>query len=157
MRIVWSRAIACVLGLALYSCAAQKPLSSSECTREYGQARGVKDGKSSRQPDLSFLQGCNDESRATALAAYRDSFEISKAKRDKEEEESPEAKALKPPSILPARDPAGETWVCEVEASSKVFTGTGLSREEALGLARSTCVSHFQASYCTESSCKKDL
>ncbi len=153
----WSRAFALVLGLALYSCAGQRPISSAECTRESGQARGLKDGKGARNPDLSFLQGCSDESRSAALSAYRDSYEAAKAKRVKEELEEAEAAALKPPAILPGREPAAAGWVCEVEASSKVFTGTGLSREEALSLARNTCVSHFQASICTESSCRKNL
>lgn len=55
------------------------------------------------------------------------------------------------------RDPAAAGWVCEVEARSKVFTGAGGTREEALGSARASCGSHFQASYCTKADCKQSL
>lgn len=50
---------------------------------------------------------------------------------------------------FPEREPATISWACELEANAKVFTGVGLSRDEALHSARSTCGSHFQASYCT--------
>lgn len=147
-----------ICAAALNSCA-KKPMLQDDCNRETGQARGLKDGRAARGPDLSFLQGCTDEARASSLAAYRESYEAARAKKVKgdEGEEVESAQPLKPPAILPGREPAAESWVCEVEANSKVFTGTGLSREEALGLARGTCSSHFQASYCTESSCKKNL
>jgi hypothetical protein len=45
-------------------------------------------------------------------------------------------------------------WVCEVEASSKIFTGVGSSRDEAFRSARDTCAFHFQTSYCTRAECK---
>ncbi len=157
MRHFWWRGFALLLGFALYSCAGQKPILGSDCNREMGQARGVRDAKQGRDPDLSFLQSCQDEARSVAFTAYRESFESTKAKMEKEAKAVLPAPGLKPPSVLPGRDPAGDAWVCEVEANSKVFTGTGLSQEEALGLARSTCVSHFQASHCTEASCKKNL
>jgi hypothetical protein len=42
-----------------------------------------------------------------------------------------------------------------VEARSKVFTGTGGTRAEALGSARETCGSHFQASLCNKADCRQ--
>ncbi len=153
MRLVWSFAV-CV---ALYSCAAQKASSpQQDCTREMGAARGTKDGKAGKGPDLSFLQACVEESRAVSLSSYRDAFEAAKSKRvkeEKEEEAAPVAATLTPAG----RQPAAQNWVCEVEANSKIFTGTGISKDEALGSAKSTCVSHFQPSNCTFAECKQNL
>jgi len=148
MRFFWSLA-AC---LALYSCAAQKAtLPQQDCTRELGMARGMKDGKAGKKPDFSFLQECFGEARNISLKAYKESFEGTKAKRNRDEETSPVDSVLSPAT----REPANHNWVCEVEAYSKVFTGSGLSKEEALGSARSTCVSHFQASNCSDSDCRR--
>jgi hypothetical protein len=155
MRFVWSLAVC----LALYSCAAQKASSpQQDCTREMGAARGAKDGKSGKVPDLSFLQACVEESRALSLSSYRDAFETAKAKRLKEEIEKESAAAPTAVTFTPAgRQPAAQNWVCEVEANSKIFTGTGISKDEALGSAKSTCVSHFQPSNCTSVECKQNL
>lgn len=46
------------------------------------------------------------------------------------------------------------SWVCEVESSSKIFTGVGISETEAAGAARSTCSSHFQARSCERAECR---
>lgn len=157
MRLSKSFALAFALCATLYSCA-KKPQLQAECSAEQGRSRALKDVRSSRGPDLSFLQGCTDEARSAALSAYRESFETAKARKGKGEAEvEDEATALKAPSILPAREPAAEAWVCEIEANAKIFTGTGISRDEALMLAQKTCGSHFTASYCTESNCKKSL
>jgi ribosomal protein L16/L10AE len=48
-------------------------------------------------------------------------------------------------------------WVCEVEASQKIFTGMGVSQEEASKAAHTTCASHLQASYCRKTECKENL
>lgn len=45
-------------------------------------------------------------------------------------------------------------WVCEVESSSKVFTGVGSTRDEASVQARGSCSSHFQARSCAKAECK---
>lgn len=157
MRLSRSFALAFSLCAVLYSCA-KKPQLQAECSAEQGRARALKDVRSSRGPDLSFLQGCTDEARSAALSAYRESFEAAKARKGKGEAEPvTEAEALKAPSVLPTRDLAAEAWVCEIEANSKIFTGTGVSRDEALTLAKKTCGSHFASSYCTETSCKKTL
>lgn len=153
MRVLWCLAV-CV---ALYSCAAQKGASpQQDCTRESGNQRGLKDGKNGRSPDLSFLQGCVEESRNVSLAAYRDAYETAKNKRLKEEHE--ELSAPMDAAMLPAgRQPATQSWVCEVEAGSKIFTGTGISKDEALGSAKSTCVSHYQPANCTAAECRQNL
>ena len=161
MRQSRSFALAFALCAVLFSCA-KKPLLQADCSAEQGRSRALKDVRSARGPDLSFLQGCSDESRNAALSAYRDSFEAAKARKGKGEPEADaeadtELEALKAPSVLPAREPATEAWVCEIEANSKIFTGTGISRDEALMLAKKTCGSHFTSSYCTESNCKKSM
>jgi hypothetical protein len=153
----------------LSGCAAFHP-TTLECSRETARERGLKDGASGRRADSSFLKTCNADSRAPALGAYREGFETTrpkhKASREEsdEEDDAVETLSVKPvavPSALPAprpvREPSALSWVCEVEANSKVFTGVGGTREEALGSARSTCGSHFQASYCTKADCKQSL
>jgi|GEM_PF-4468623 len=153
MRLLWSLAVCA----ALYSCAAQKgPSPQQDCTREAGALRGAKDGKNGRNPDLSFLQSCVEESRHVSLSAYRDAYESAKNKRIKEEREELVAPMAGP--LLPVgRQPAMQSWVCEVEAGSKIFTGTGISKDEALGSAKSTCVSHYQPSNCTTAECRQNL
>jgi hypothetical protein len=155
MRFLWCLALC----LALFSCAAQKAsVPTQDCARDSSGARGSRDGKAGRLPDLSFLQYCaTAEARGQALQAYREAFEAARPKRAKDHHE--ESLALPIGSLPPVgREPATpHNWVCEVEANSKVFTGSGPSKEEALGLARSTCVSHFQASNCADSECKQNL
>lgn len=117
--------------------------------------RGTRDGAAARQPqDLLFLDDCASGSSAAATQAYRDSFASARAKRMRELADA-EA-AAKAAAEAKARG-AGAAWMCEVEASSKIFTGTGRSREEALGSARSTCGSHVEASYCSKAECKKTM
>lgn len=139
---------------ALFSCSAQNVVVLQECSREAGVARGARDGKAGRNADLSFLQNCSPENQSVASVAYREAFDAAKARRNKVESNELGSAAMAAPV---GREPAGQRWVCEVEANSKVFTGTGISRDEALGSAKSTCVSHFQASNCTQSECKQSL
>lgn len=140
---------------ALYSCAAQNVDLIPECSREAGLSRGARDAKAGRASDTGFLENCLPENRAAGIAAYREAFEAAaKTKRVKEDAESAITTAA---SLPPSRKPAAQSWVCEVEANSKIFTGSGASKAEALGAAKSTCVSHFQPSYCNESECKQNL
>ena len=64
-------------------------------------------------------------------------------------------KKRKPSSV--ARMPVFPAWVCEVEASAKIFTGVGASAEEASRAAQKNCSTHFQASSCQQTECSRSL
>ncbi len=152
MRFFWCLAV-CV---ALYSCSHKPAAPSTDCSRELGQSRGIRDGKSGKSPEIAFFQTCSDDSRAAAVGAYRDAYETARIKRSKEDAEAflvPAAATL----TAAGREPAAQSWVCEVEAGSKIFTGTGISKDEALGSAKATCVSHNHPSSCDSAECKQNL
>ncbi|HEY8279459.1 MAG TPA: hypothetical protein VIH99_07550 [Bdellovibrionota bacterium] len=99
------------------------------------------------------MKYCTPSTRAPAIAAYHEGFESGRSRREKEKAEVGEG----PHTDARERKPATLPWVCEVEASSKVFTGVGNTRDQALGSAMENCGSHFQASYCAEAECKQNL
>lgn len=71
-----------------------------------------------------------------------------------------EAKLRRPPASRVTDGyglPSSSAWVCEVEASEKIFTGIGSSKTDALDAALNTCASHLQASYCQKTECKTNL
>ena len=175
MKISWKIALWMPL---LASCAAMRPSTLQNCSREAALAHGVKEGASSHKADLSFLPSCSPESRGAALAAYREGFKSGRSSRIREkrepsaqetaeegeeqssgEAEAPLDAATMAGLLLPGslKEVAAVSWVCEVEAESKVFTGVGVTRDEALGSARATCGSHIQASNCTKADCKQNL
>jgi hypothetical protein len=157
MRLVVRVGFLILLPTALFSCAS-KPVQNMECSIELARKFALRDARNGERLDLSFLQGCSAETRSAALEAYKESYEASKRKRAKEKSaQSVGDESLSAPSIVPIREPEQESWVCEIEANAKIFTGTGLSRDEALSLAKKTCGSYFAASSCTESNCKKSL
>ncbi len=156
MKIAWI----CACSLIFFSaCAGLRQSTAIDCSREASQSRGVKDGASGHGPQLSFLHSCSIESRSSAQFAYREGFEEGRAQREPEFEkiESEIAFPLTNLDPSPVRKPAADSWVCEVEAQSKVFTGIGGTRDEALVSARSNCGSHFQASSCNKADCKQSF
>lgn len=164
----------CVVVL-LTSCAGARHSVQIECTREAALARGQADGAAGHKSHLSFTHSCTPETRELAVAAYKEGFQSARPKRkaalsaareeadtaevaELEDENSDTQLALEPlPSPAAARSPSALSWVCEVEASSKIFTGVGGTQTEALGSARANCGSHFQSSYCTKSDCRQAM
>lgn len=49
------------------------------------------------------------------------------------------------------------SWVCEVEGASRIFTGVGLTAEEAVVAAKNTCGSHLRATFCKQTECRQLL
>jgi hypothetical protein len=174
-KIAW-KIIACALLVS--GCAATHPSALVDCPRDPALARGVRDGASGHRASTGFLHFCTPESRAAALSAYREGFAQShpkvkkaslapadaNAKEDAEDSDDETAGVAADPATAPAlpltppvREPSAISWVCEVEANSRVFTGVGQSQDEAVRSARETCGSHFQASYCTKADCKQNM
>jgi hypothetical protein len=165
---VWMRVwggLAIGVSVLLSGCASFTHSTLVDCTREAALSRGAKDGAAGRKIHLQFTRACTSATRELAAAAYREGFESSRPKRKPgltalkeiaEDEELADSESLLPlPS--PMRAPSAISWVCEVEASSKVFTGVGITQTQALGSARANCGSHFQASYCTKSDCRQNM
>jgi hypothetical protein len=159
---VWG-GVAIGISVLLSGCAGITHSTLADCTREVALSRGMKDGAAGRKTYLQFTRSCTPATRDLAVAAYREGFELSRPKRkagvtaqkeEVEDEEQAESELLLP---SPVRAPSAISWVCEVEASSKVFTGVGVTQTQALGSARAHCGSHFQASYCTKSDCRQTL
>lgn len=151
--------------LFLAGCANNRPIAVEKCNRENSFTLGMRDGTSGRTPSYVFLNDCPPASRSSALSAYQEGFNAGRS-RVKALKISPEQERFEenganlrvgPLPAEPVRQPSNLSWVCEVEANSKIFTGVGLSREEALGSARATCGSHFEASYCEKADCKESL
>jgi hypothetical protein len=161
MRLIWVGALCAVL----FSCALQNQAELHECPRDSYFSRGAKDASLGRPLDLSFSPSCTSGSRVDAIAAYRDGFASQHPVLVMADQS--EAAPAVPVGPAPAMDeaesppalraPASPSWVCEVESNSKIFTGVGATREEALGSARATCGSHFQAAYCSKADCKQNL
>jgi hypothetical protein len=157
MRFLWVGAACAVL----YSCALQHQVVVRDCARDQSYARGAREASQGRALDLGFSHSCSPASRVDAIAAYRDGYDSVKPHPAEETASAELATGENAPASVEAsavlRGPAATAWVCEVEANSKIFTGVGATRDEALGSAKSTCGSHFQASYCNKSDCKQSL
>lgn len=126
-----SLAIALALPLILVGCATVK--KPNTCDEKASFAQGQKDAQSG----YAFSSACD----GAAERAYRAGFESRKKR--------------KPSSV--ARMPVFPAWVCEVEASTKIFTGVGASAEEASRAAQKNCSTHFQASSCQQTECSRGL
>lgn len=153
MKFFCLAALGAALSLVITGCAGQRAPSLGECSPMLASVRGRDDGAAGRNREASFLHACRPESRPGARAAYRDAWETARAEREVESEDGDASPIL----ATPARSPAAASWVCEVEANAKIFTGVGESREEALVSARSTCGSHFRAAYCGQADCKQNI
>jgi hypothetical protein len=125
--------LAFVLALLLASCATVN--KSNTCGEKASFARGVKDAETG----AAFMPLC----KGSGERAYREGFESHRTKRR--------------PGSVSRRLPIFPAWVCEVEASLKVFTGVGASVEEATRSAQETCSTHFQASNCQQTECSRSL
>ena len=172
------------VALLLSGCAASQLEISPRCYSEEAFSAGARDGAEGKKASFAFARQCPLDLRKEAIGAYRRGFEANRPRKktvklqkdEKEEkedleisdaevelEENSPAQAGEPVSMpptavpLPVRDPNGLSWVCEVEASSKIFTGVGVTKDEALGSAKANCGAHFQASYCTKADCKQNL
>lgn len=140
--------------LALVGCATSRVKDSSECARRTAFQRGVSDATMEKLVTYAPPKSCQGDARAQLFLSYHEGFESVRARRL--------AQGRGPAGTLRVKDgygvPSGKrSWVCEVEASQKIFTGEGLSRQEAVSAARNTCSSHFQSSYCRKAECKKSL
>lgn len=122
-------AIALALPLLLVGCATVK--KPNTCDEKASFARGIKDA----QGGTAISSDCS----GPAAWAYRAGYDSRKKRQ---------------PS---SRNPAFPAWVCEVEASAKVFTGVGASADEASRAAQKTCSTHFQASSCLQTECTRSL
>lgn len=159
MKFAWVGAFCVIL---LSSCALTRQSSLPRCSRDASFSRGAKDGVSGHNFEQAFLRSCSPESRGAARLAYREGFGASHVREEgKIKLEKIEVTGEILPEIFSISSPLPESasiaWVCEVEANSKIFTGVGGTRDEALGSARSTCGSHFRASYCQKSDCRQNL
>lgn len=137
---------------ALAGCATGRGRVVDDCSRRAAFQRGVGDGTLARSPGYGPPGACSAEA-SLLRQAYREGYESVRSRR-----------------LGAGRGPAGgrvadgyglpssrKAWVCEVEASEKIFTGIGTSQEEAYTLAHSTCSAHFQSSYCQKTECKANL
>lgn len=124
--------MAFALAVLLASCATVK--KTNQCDEKVSYARGAKDAESG----AAFAPLCKGE----AESAYREGFESRRKRR---------------PASLTRRMPIVAGWVCEVEASSKIFTGVGSSAEEASRSAQATCSTHSQSDSCSQTECSRSL
>lgn len=144
------------LGLSLSACATAPrpatPVISAFCSKDASRERGFSDARDGTARDTAFLRLCASGERDAYLRAYRDGYEA--GRRKAHEVARPELNNSVPlPSL--GRNLASPEWVCEVEASAKIFTGVGPTRSDADRSARETCGAHFQASYCSQSDCRQ--
>ncbi len=151
MKFAWMFALSAFL---FSGCAITRYSDAQPCSRENSLARGQKDAASGKNQEAAFLKSCGAETRAAAQVAYREGFENYRSKKAAGKSELAEEEAAELPV---ARAPANLSWICEVEANSKVFTGVGASQEEARGSAKASCGSHVQASYCEKADCKQAM
>lgn len=128
----------------LAGCAAvPRQASPQECEGRGGYERGLRDASEGRARDGAFARLCPNP--GAALAQYRQGYSLGREKT----QAAAKAIAFRLPQAV--KEPS---WVCEVESSSKIFTGVGFSEVEATRAAQSTCSSHFQARSCERAECK---
>lgn len=154
MNKVWWAIALCTL---VVSGCARMRANSTTCTRDAAYMQGTRDASAGSSKEDEFQISCTVSTKDIARKAYREGFNATRAKhraKNKTSEFDAEEALLDLPET---RTPAGEEWICEVEASSKIFTGMGGNRDEALKSARSSCGSHLQASSCEKADCKKSL
>lgn len=133
------------LTLVFSGCASVRP-EPDYCQAKESYDRGARDAAQGLPANPDFIRFCKDTQLGT-LESYHNGYESQR----RIAPVAPPAPLARP--VLARKN----TWVCEVEASRKVFTGVGASQDEALRSAKDTCGSHFQASYCTQTECKQSL
>jgi len=140
------------LFLVLASCATTRPAEPDFCQPQISFTKGKQDAQAGIPASAAFTRLCSPKSSPLALLRYREGYEQARlAKRQK----SLANLELLSREVEPLPEPT--TWVCEVEAAAKVFTGVGGSLEEATRSAKDTCGAHFQSSSCTQTECKQSL
>lgn len=143
------RLIAClVASSSAFSCAAWRTQPRPECAEAHAFQRGVSDATTGGA--LGLVESCPESDRARLQKSYRAGYESIQAHRLAERRAIAAVERTTTETAKP-------TWVCEVEASQKIFTGVGQSHDEAMRSARSNCGAHFQASSCQQAECSKKL
>jgi len=151
-----------VLVAFLASCArhpsVEKENDTSVCENQKAFRLGVEDGEEGKQMRDLRLKECGEVAFPALRKRYRNGYELGKARaRSKKEQSSGPIPMVETTKTKKNLDQA-PSWICEVEASSKVFTGVGQSESAALKAAQDTCGAHFQAKECSEfSECRQSL
>jgi hypothetical protein len=128
----------------------------AHCDPQKAFRRGVEDGEANTTLDAKFFQSCPDDQLPVIKKRYRNGYVLGKARAKARQKNGKATKAA--PNEAVAKESSAPSWVCEVEASSKVFTGVGQSEAEALKGAQDTCGAHFQAKECSENlDCRQSL
>lgn len=160
MRAILTRS-AQVLALVavVTSCARHPSVGRDEyslCENQKAFRLGVEDGEEGQQMRVTKLKDCGESAYPALAKRYRNGYELGKARAKAKREQT-----STPVPMLEARKKDLDqppSWICEVEASSKIFTGVGQSEGGALKEAQDNCGAHFQAKECSESSeCRQSL
>lgn len=142
------------LALGLSACASLPQGEPEFCEATQSYLRGQRDAQQGNPASTAFTGLCSEENISSALKQYREGYGAARsAQRQKSLAAIEELEANRTLQSVPA----APAWVCEVEASAKVFTGVGGSLEEATRSAKDTCGAHFQSSSCTQTECKQNL
>jgi len=149
MRKVWLL----LLALSLSACATVRKAELVPCGNAESYERGLTDALQGIPASTAFTQLCTSETIAVSVKKYKEGFAHGRANRKARAAATSEANVSRALQTLPS-SPA---WICEVEASAKVFTGVGGSLEEATRSAKDTCGAHFQSSSCQQTECKQNL
>lgn len=142
-----------LLALSLSACATVRKAELESCGNLESYNRGVSDAEQGIPASTAFARLCTSETMASGIKKYREGFAQGRTNLKMRAAAANEASANRVLQTLPS-SPA---WVCEVEASAKVFTGVGGSLEEATRSAKDTCGAHFQSSSCQQAECKQNL
>lgn len=138
----------CVIAVIVISGCAVQPTSVSSipaiCDEAKSLQRGKREAEAGQLPSLAAFKSCPAKEREAYHRAYKKGYESVKGN---SEALSVEKISLNAPS----------SWVCEIEANSKVFTGVGYSQEEAMQSAKKTCGAHMQSSSCGATECRSSL
>ncbi len=138
----------CVIAVAVISSCAAQPTSISVtpsiCDETKSLQKGKREAEAGQLPSLAAFKSCPAKEREAYHRAYRKGYESVKGNK---EDTAAEKISLD----------AASSWVCEIEANSKVFTGVGFSQEEAMQSAKKTCGAHMQSSSCGSTECRTSL
>lgn len=126
--------VVCMLALILAGCSTMK--TADPCGGHNGYTRGLSDAESGRP----YAPACGNE------RSYKEGYDA-----------VVKGPAQRRSEAMSRRIQSIPAWVCEVESSSKVFTGVGSSEKEAAVSAQKSCGTHFQAKECTNTECRSTL
>jgi len=140
------------LVFALSSCATVRQPQAISCDGKQSYQEGFSDGERSQSLRRDFGEHCTAESKPLAVKRYREGFAEGRGKLKPEPAQVTKERPNRVIQTIPS-----DAWICEVEASSKIFTGVGHSLAEARISAQNSCGAHFRASSCQQSECKQSL